>query len=213
MQGASRTLIHGMTDRLKDIYRYVRSPKVRNPETPDHVRSVLFICKGNICRSPFAEHIARKAARERSWEGFVFSSAGLEVRNPLPSTLEAVTVAGTFGIDLRAHRSNGIAIHSAESQDMIIGMEAWHVQRLRELIPNAQGKIYLLPLFEECGQRRYFSYHRSNIADPYGRPFFQYQECFQRMKKCIEGMFRHIREGGGGETKADGGIQAEFRNN
>jgi protein-tyrosine phosphatase len=181
-------------EKMKDIYWYLNSPKIHNPEIPKHIKSVLFICKGNICRSPFTENAARKIVLERSMGEMIFSSAGLEVPRPLASPMEAITVAKTFDVDLHAHRSNGIAIYSAESYDMIIGMEAWHVHCLREMIPKLQGKIFLLPLFEKNRKRRFFSYHGSNIADPYGKPWSHYYECFKRIERCLEDLLAQIHE-------------------
>lgn len=175
-----------MKERMKDIYLYFCSQKIQNPKTPKNVKSLLFICKGNICRSAFAERAARKIAAKRSMTDVIVSSAGLEVSTPVASPVEAIAAAKAFGIDLLDHRSNGVTYSSAESFDMIIGMESWHIHRLREICPDSHGKIYLLPMFENNRKRRIFSYHQWNIADPYGEPIYKYRECFQRIERCIE---------------------------
>jgi len=174
---------------LKDVCLYFNSPKIDNPKLPKHVNSILFVCKGNICRSPFAEYVANKIASERSLKRVVSSSAGLIVRASLASPHEVLEVAEKFGVNLIDHKSNGITNRLAESSDMIIAMETWHVTRLREMFPMNGDKIFLLPLFERNARRWRWSYERYNISDPYGKPLPYFQECFHRIERCIDEMF------------------------
>jgi protein-tyrosine phosphatase len=178
-----------MKETIKDIYWYFNSPKIKNPKLPTSINSVLFICMGNICRSPFAEHIANKIALERSWKKMVFCSAGLQVPASLGSPLEVLEVAEKFGVNLNAHKSNVITSRLAESSDMIIAMESWHVIRLREMFPMYGDKTFLLPLFESNTRRWKWSYERYNISDPYGKPLPYFQKCFHRIEICINELF------------------------
>jgi protein-tyrosine phosphatase len=154
-----------------------------------YVKSILFVCKGNICRSPFAESIADKIALKRSLKKVVSSSAGLQVPISLGSPHEVLEVAEKFGVNLNAHKSNGITSRLAESSDMIVAMETWHVKRLREMFPMHGDKIFLLPLFESKNRRWKWSYERYNISDPYGKSLPYFQECFHRIERCIDEMF------------------------
>lgn len=174
---------------LKDVYLYFVNPRIDNPILPKYVKTILFVCKGNICRSPFAEYIANKIALERSLKKVVSFSAGLQVPTSLYSPKEVLEVAEKIGVNLNAHKSNGITSQLAESSDMIIAMESWHVKRLREMFPMFGNKIFLLPLFERNAQRWRWSYERYNISDPYGKPLPYFQECFHRIEICINELF------------------------
>lgn len=179
---------------IKDIYRYLKSPNIHNPKIREYPKSILFVCKGNICRSPFAEHMANKIALERSIEKMSLFSAGLEVSVPLNSPIEVLEIAEKFGVKLNDHKSRSITSDMAESFDMIIAMEAWHVKCLQEMFPNLREKMYLLSLFEKNKKSRLWSYHRNNIADPYGKSLFHFIECFQRIERCLNDLYSQIQK-------------------
>lgn len=174
---------------LKDFYLYYESPKIINPELPSYVKSILFVCKGNICRSPFAEYIANKIALERSFKKLVSRSAGLLVPTSLSSPHEVLEAAEKFGVHLNAHKSNGITSKMAESSDMIIAMEAWQIIRIRELFPMFREKTFLLPLFKKNRNSWKWSYNIYNISDPYGKPLQYFIDCFKRIEGCVYDLF------------------------
>src|SRR4051812_19732920 len=95
-------------DRLKNVYWKFRGRGLKNPLVPDYPKLVVFVCKGNICRSPFAQKYATKAARTVQEMDCTFLSAGLQVSTMNPSPSEAVIEARKFGIDIGEHRSTGI---------------------------------------------------------------------------------------------------------
>jgi protein-tyrosine phosphatase len=179
-------------ENIKDMYLYFNGPKILNPDLPKSSYSILFVCLGNICRSPFAEHIANKIAYRQSMGIMSFFSAGIEVPTSLSSTQEALTASGKFGINLKSHSSRLIDNIMAESYHMIIGMETLHVKRLREIFPDQQHKIYLLPLFDKNINKHSWSYYRCNIADPYGKSVDVYYECFLRIERCTENLLSII---------------------
>ncbi len=151
----------------------------------------MFICKGNICRSPFAEHMARKLCKENDLGDFTSRSFGLEVVVPRRSPIEAIDAARTFGMDLSSHISNGFDRRAAIDSNLIVVMEARHVKSLRKLYPELRNKLFLLPLFERDSVQRkgYLSY---NIPDPYGKDVVLFQTCFQRITLALDEMLRTI---------------------
>jgi len=103
-------------------------------------RRVLFVCTGNICRSPTAEGVLRHLARARGLTGQIDAgSAGLEGWHagapPDPRTLEH---ALRRGYDLSAQRARQVARRDFERFDWVIAMDVGHRARLRELAPPAQ---------------------------------------------------------------------------
>ena len=86
--------------------------------------SVLFVCTGNTCRSPFAEAVARR-------EGHVdVASAGLDAYAGDEPPDDAIAVAREFGLDLSAHRARTLTDDMLERADVILGMTAAHVAEL-----------------------------------------------------------------------------------
>lgn len=78
---------------------------VNNFDLPQQVTSILYVCKGNLCRSPFAEYLSRKIIQKKGIRSLKVESAGLQVNRSRPSPKEALIAAESFGIDMRAHKS------------------------------------------------------------------------------------------------------------
>ena len=188
MRSAARLLKRS----LVDLYWTFQGPSIRVPAVPANPRSVLFICKGNICRSPFAEQLASKLQGEGVIPGIKFASAGLHVRKPVPSPENAIQVARRFGVDLENHRSQAISPELVESYDMIIAMEAWQYAELQSSFRQHQEKIFLLPLIDTNMQGKEQGYAAFNIQDPYGGPADAFEKCFERISHCIQRGFNLI---------------------
>ena len=74
---------------------------------------VLFVCAGNLCRSPFAEGLARQLAAERGLD-VEFASAGEIALDGDPCPPEAVAVAKEYGVDLSSHRARRLTTDKAD---------------------------------------------------------------------------------------------------
>jgi protein-tyrosine phosphatase len=107
-------------------------------------RSILFVCTGNICRSPTAEAVLRHLAREKSLE-LRIESAGLgdwHVGDP-PDERTQRHARGR-GYDLSAQRARQVRPRDFEEFDMILAMDRGHLQALREMAPpHHHAKIRL----------------------------------------------------------------------
>ena len=122
----------------------------------------------------------------------VFYSGGLDVSKSLPPPKEAILAAEKFGVHLNGHRSRRITQEMVDSFDMIIAMETWHFRSLRKSFPQHKKKISLLPLFGADQSAKEGGFLRYNIQDPYGQSLDEFCTCFQRIKRCIEGLFEEI---------------------
>lgn len=138
---------------------------------------VVFICKGNVCRSAFAEHYLR----EKSSNSFKVESCGLDVDQGGPPPENAVRVAAKHGVDLQAHQSKGISSCNMERADLILAMEFWQYCRLLSLLPEKSDQIFLLrdfvPGLSGC---------LCNISDPYGLSDKEFDKCFRLMQKALD---------------------------
>ena len=85
---------------------------------------ILFVCTGNICRSPFAEAVARSAGLPD------VESAGLAAFGGARPTSDAIAVAGELGFDLASRRARPLTGDMLERADVIVGMTADHVSAL-----------------------------------------------------------------------------------
>ncbi|WP_377106494.1 low molecular weight protein-tyrosine-phosphatase [Propionicimonas sp. T2.31MG-18] len=109
---------------------------------------IMFVCWGNICRSPMAQVVAEAHAAREGLTGITFGSAGVsaeEAGNPMdPRAVATLRAAGYAPGPFTAHR---ITADEARSAAMLIGMEELHLSRLRQLVPGAHN-LYLMTDFD-----------------------------------------------------------------
>lgn len=132
-------------------------------------RNLLFLCKGNICRSAFAEHYAKRVLPEN----YNVRSAGhlrLEGRRSPQTALDA---ARHFGVDLSNHRSCIVTGEMIDAADAILAFDDEQTAAIRELFPRARHKAYLLGVLESGGD--------SMIPDPYGHQEAEFVKVFSRI--------------------------------
>ncbi|TRY18200.1 low molecular weight phosphotyrosine protein phosphatase [Tessaracoccus rhinocerotis] len=99
--------------------------------------SLVFVCLGNICRSPMAERVARRVAAERGLE-LEISSYALsteEAGNPIDPRAAAVLQAA--GYETGGHRARQISAADVDSADLVVAVEPYQVERLRRMSPGA----------------------------------------------------------------------------
>jgi protein-tyrosine phosphatase len=176
---------------IKDLIWEIYGRRIKAAELCRPPRSILFICKGNICRSPFADRLAKKIFDGSQRYTIAVDSAGLDVKTALPSPPNAVEAAGNFGIDLRSHRSKRFTAEMFGEFDMIVAMETGQYQALLNRSPETSARLFLLPFFED-GKMRPGGYERYNVADPYGKGIEEFIRCFQRIERCLAGMAKLI---------------------
>jgi len=104
------------------------------------VQRILFVCTGNICRSPTAEGVLRQMAAARGLaERIDVASAGIEGWHAgAPPDERSQAHALRRGIDLSAQRARHFARRDFERYDWIIAMDAGHHEHLARLCPPAQ---------------------------------------------------------------------------
>lgn len=111
---------------------------------------VLFLCLGNICRSPLAERYAADQIESADADISVVS-AGFVEREDRSSPDTAVDVADEFGVDLSDHGSTHVTRELVEESDLIFLMDVDNYRRLRQQFPDAVEKAYLLHAVREDG--------------------------------------------------------------
>lgn len=122
---------------------------------------ILFVCYGNICRSPMAEYVMKDLVSQYGvYDGFVIESAATsawEVGNPAHwGTKERLEQEG---IDCSAHKARQVVSSDYEKYDYIVGMDQSNVDDLRRKFGgDKSAKVYRL--LEFAGEER-------DIADPY----------------------------------------------
>ena len=131
---------------------------------------VLFVCTGNICRSPTAEGVLRHLAKEAGVDIHVESAGTGDWHVGHPPDERAQHHARGRGYDLSAQRARQVSAHDFEAFDLIVAMDRGHLRILEQQCPR-QHRLKLRLLVAE-----------RDVPDPYyGGP-----EGFERVLDMVE---------------------------
>lgn len=143
------------------------------------VRSVLFVCYGNICRSPYAAAAYARLAGEAGGAVRVTSAGFIGPGRPSPP--EAQTVAARRGLDLAAQRSRLITEPLVRDHDLIVVMERAQAAALARTFGRDRGVLVLGDLDPEPIDTR-------TILDPYGRTEDEFEAVYARIDRCVRSL-------------------------
>jgi protein-tyrosine-phosphatase len=142
---------------------------------------ILFVCTGNLCRSPMAEGILKKMLAEAGIQNIQVFSAGTIASGDYPVTRLTQQVASERGIDLSQHRSQYLSVQLVEKADLILVMERIHRKEIGEWFPNSRDKVYLLRSFGDG--------ESGDIEDPIGGNQEVFELCYQLIESEINRIF------------------------
>jgi len=169
-------------------YIYLKESKKKLPKKIDNI---LFICKGNVCRSAMAEYISRKISGNFGLSDLKFYSRGLDVRVKNSSPLNAIVVCQSNGIDLSQHKSVMVDKGIVRDADLVFTMEYQQSRILLKHFPGISHKVFLLPRFYD---KRYAGLSSTIIKDPYGRSMSDFQKCYMHITQCLNNFFLEIKK-------------------
>ncbi len=151
---------------------------------PQQVTRVLVLCKGNICRSPFAAELLKKRALGRNIH-LDIRSAGLDTTPGHDAYPLAKITSGGYGVDLEHHRTTPITMDMVSWADLILVMEAAHVVDLYGMSPAARSKTFLLGHFA--------SQATTDIRDPYEGTPDDFSLCYGIIANACEGLLVRLK--------------------
>jgi len=138
------------------------------------VTSLLFVCAGNICRSPIAEELFKQIARARpALASIQVRSAGTIAMNGSRALRETSQVAlEELGLDLTNHRSQNAEGMSA---DLILTLDRRVTRQAERLQMN--GRVVMLGDFAGDGE---------SVEDPYGSVLEAHRACARHIQRLVE---------------------------
>ncbi len=142
------------------------------------IKSILFVCLGNICRSPLAEGIAREIAQKRGLNIKVDSAgtSGWHIDERPDS--RSVAVAKKYGIDISNLKGRKVNAYSDSEFDLIVAMDGQNYRDLARF--NFGEKLVLMGDFGLNGR---------DIPDPYYGGSDGFENVYKMLESAINALF------------------------
>ena len=152
------------------------------------MKKILFVCTGNICRSPTAEAIARHKSRDLGLErNFIFDSAGTDGYHVGESPdSRSVATGKARGISFEGIFSRKLRADDFEKFDFLMCMDRSHYGKLLRMAPEtSKNKVQLFLQFCEADNK-----WQDEVIDPYYKSSGAFDEVFDVIELAMENMFR-----------------------
>ena len=149
--------------------------------------AILFVCLGNICRSPLAEGIFRhQVAEARLSNRFIIDSAGCDGwhSGELPDR-RSIAVAQAHDIDISDQRARQIHIDDFDRFDLILGLDRDNVRHLSAMQPQGSRAKVALYLEASLGMAK-------NVPDPYYGGQADFEAVYQLCEKASVGLLKSL---------------------
>jgi len=129
-----------------------------------------FLCKGNICRSAYAEW------RARQW-GIAANSSGVHASTGLAADATACRIAAIRGVVLTEHKTTRFDEVTLLAGDLVLAMEPWQARAVANRVRQSGAQLTLLGLWAPSPVRV--------AIDPYGRDAIVFQESFDVIDRAL----------------------------
>lgn len=172
------------------IYYYLGGYRKERNVNWQCVKRLVFVCKGNINRSPFAEYYCKSISSSAV-------SLGLDTDTGLPASDQALANAMRRNICLSTHKTCRLSDFSVQDGDLFVVFESSQADSLRATVSGSGAQITLIGLWAKniCPY----------IQDPICREDSYFQACYSRIEKGVEGILERLEKSGNSNTmKAPG---------
>jgi protein-tyrosine-phosphatase len=144
------------------------------------VHTIIFICTGNMCRSPMAEGILRSKLTELGRNDVAVSSMGIHAPRHQKASPDSIVACAEYDVDISEHISRQLVFDELQAADFIFVMENFHREYIRTFVPQASDRLFLLDGWPGNGKNAH------GIPDPIGGKPKDYQRTFALISSHID---------------------------
>jgi protein-tyrosine-phosphatase/predicted ATP-grasp superfamily ATP-dependent carboligase len=187
-----RGVYHRLGPKAGPIYAKLRATDtmgiaLENRRTvPPGARSFVFVCHGNIMRSPMAERMFKRALVEHGQEDIEVCSAGMHALSGREAHPRALLVGQEMGLSLDHHRAQLMTEELVQKADAIFAMDFQNKAELLARFPEAERKIFMLSAYAD-GSQRY-----REIDDPYFGGEEEVRRCYALLQTCVHNLVKSL---------------------
>lgn len=149
-------------------------------------KKILFVCTGNTCRSPMAEHLLKEKLKKMNIDNIEVESAGLSAFFPQKASKNAILVMNEIGIDISSHVSRLINEEMIKESTLILTMERYHKEVITKMYPGTADKVFTL--------KEYVMNTKEDldVVDPYGGNIEEYRRCRDELSYLLDKLLSKV---------------------
>jgi protein-tyrosine-phosphatase len=172
--------------RADDALRLNRANGTSTAKSGPGRLSFLFVCYGNLMRSPMAEAMLKQALAKLGIDDVAVRSAGLHASPGREAHEWALAVSKELGMPLDQHRAQAVTPELVSNSEIIFAMDFENLAELQTLYPDAKHKVLLLSRYAPGKMRN------REIPDPYFGDIETTRRCYALLAECIANLAREI---------------------
>jgi protein-tyrosine-phosphatase len=162
------------------IASFERRPDMRG------ARTIIFVCFGNIMRSPMCEALLKRILPEAGDRRFIVTSAGLHAVPGREAHHWAIAAARNLGISLEDHRARLLSTEMVESADVVFAMDYSNFVQILSRWKGASRKVFMLGAYAPSQHRE------TEIPDPYYASASETMECYKVLEACVQNLAQDL---------------------
>lgn len=145
------------------------------------MKKIVFICTGNICRSPMGHHYMQKRVIDKNiCNNYLIDSCGTYASTGDRATKNAIEAMKKYDVNMQNHRAKHITEIDLNKYDLIVCLTQNHKTHIALLYPSIQDRVFTLKEYvnPESGYK--------DIDDPWGLSMQVYEQCASEIVEYVD---------------------------